>query len=208
MLTAYWLSSLAVDAAADVVDVVRVAIVRGVDRHDRPEVGRPEHRHLDRREAALADPPHPDVAVRPGLGREPLDRVDSRRASPRRCTRRGRSRGCCRCPGCRAGRRHSRGRRATGRGPRRSPSASRPCGRGSSRGSPGRRGSSVAASAGDRQPEVGRQLEPVADRNPDVAPDLDLERRAGEAGSIGHRSGRPSAESRARPATPGRTMRR
>ena len=33
------------------------------------------HRHLERRESAVARPPHPDPPVGPRLGREPLDRV-------------------------------------------------------------------------------------------------------------------------------------
>ena len=62
-------------AAADVVDVVGVAVVRGVHRDDRPEVRRSELRDLDRGEPAVRDPPHPDVPVRPGLAGEPLDRL-------------------------------------------------------------------------------------------------------------------------------------
>ena len=61
-------------AAADV-DVVAVAVVRRVHRQDRPQVRRPELRDLDRREAAVADAPHADVAVAPRLRRQPLDRV-------------------------------------------------------------------------------------------------------------------------------------
>ncbi len=63
------------DAAADVVDVVGVAVVGGHHRHDRLEMRRTEHRDLDRGEAAVRDSPHPDVAVAPRLGGQPLDGV-------------------------------------------------------------------------------------------------------------------------------------
>jgi hypothetical protein len=56
------------------VDVVEIAIVRGHDRHDRPEVRRPQGRDLDGRETAVADAPHPDRPIAPGLRRQPLHR--------------------------------------------------------------------------------------------------------------------------------------
>ena len=46
-----------------------------MDRDDRPEVRRPQLRDLDRGERAVADPPHPDRAVAPRLGGQPLHGV-------------------------------------------------------------------------------------------------------------------------------------
>ena len=128
-------------AAADVVDVGQVAVVGALDGHDRAEVRRPQLRDLDRGERAVADAPHPDRAVAPRLGGEPLDGVvaverlglgvlverDARRTS--RCRGRrpgtkaiaagGELRRRARCPRC---------------------AASCPCRTGSSRGSPGTAG--------------------------------------------------------------------
>ena len=129
---------------------------------------RPELRHLDRREPAVADPPHPDLAVAPGLGRQPLDRVVPVERLGLACTRRARPRRTSRSRGCRPGRRRSRGAPARCRAPRRRCAASCPCRTGSSRGSPGTRSGSPAAGRG--QPQVRRQLEPVARRDPDVPP--------------------------------------
>ena len=61
--------------AATVVAVVGVAIVREVDRHDARQVRRCVARHLERREAAIGDADHVDVAVAPGLRGAPLDHV-------------------------------------------------------------------------------------------------------------------------------------
>ncbi len=62
-------------AAAPVVDVVHVPVVRAHARHDRPQVRRPQLRDLDGRERAVADAPHRHRARRPRLDRGPLDRV-------------------------------------------------------------------------------------------------------------------------------------
>ena len=62
-------------AAAEVVDVVGVAVVGRHHRHDRLQGRRPELRDLDRGEAAVADPPHADVAVGPRLRGQPADGV-------------------------------------------------------------------------------------------------------------------------------------
>ena len=62
-------------AATDVVDVAQVAVVRAHDRDDRAEVRRAQLRDLDRGERAVADPPHPDRPVAPRLGGQPLDGV-------------------------------------------------------------------------------------------------------------------------------------
>ena len=64
------------DAAADVVDVGQVAVVGALDRHDRPQVRRPQLGDLDRGERPVADPPHPDRPGAPRLCRQPLDRVE------------------------------------------------------------------------------------------------------------------------------------
>ncbi len=64
-------------AAAPVVDVVQVAIVRGHDRHDRAQVRWSKRRDLDGGEAAVGDAPHADGARAPRLGGQPLDGVVS-----------------------------------------------------------------------------------------------------------------------------------
>ena len=64
-------------AAAEVMDVVGVAVVGRHHRDDRGEVRRVEERDLDRGEAAVRDPPHPDLAVAPRLRRQPLDGVEA-----------------------------------------------------------------------------------------------------------------------------------
>ena len=61
------------DAAAAVVDVVRVAVVRRAHRHDRAEPGRAQSRDLERVEPAPRDAPHADVPVAPGLLPDPAD---------------------------------------------------------------------------------------------------------------------------------------
>ncbi len=172
-------------AAADVVDIVGVAVVGGIDRHDRPQVRRPEQRHLDRGEAPPADPPHPDVAVRPGLGGQPLDRVVAVVRLVRRVLAPGDSRAAAGAPdvepaeGVTAGCQPLPEGLVVGPAPvvlavgdhledRRKPN-------------PGR--------GGDREPQVGRQLEPVADGDPDVPPDLDrVDSARMPAASRGHRS--------------------
>ena len=65
------------DAAAADVDVVAVAIVGGVHRQDRAQVGRAQLRDLDRGEAAVADAPHADAAVAPRLRGQPLHGVEA-----------------------------------------------------------------------------------------------------------------------------------
>ena len=67
--------SIALRIAAHVVDVVRVAVVGGVDRDDRVERGRALHRDLDRVEAAPRRPVHADLARAPVLLGEPGDHL-------------------------------------------------------------------------------------------------------------------------------------
>ena len=62
--------------AAHVVHVVGVAVVGGVDRHDRLEGGRAAHRDLDRVEAGVRRAEHADVARAPRLRGEPGDDRD------------------------------------------------------------------------------------------------------------------------------------
>ena len=62
------------DAAAEV-DVVRVAVVGGVDRHDRLQGRRPPHRGLDRVEPGVRGPVHPHRAGAPVRAREPVDHL-------------------------------------------------------------------------------------------------------------------------------------
>ncbi len=59
---------------AEVVDVVGVPVVRGEDRADRLQRGRPAHGGRERVEPTPRRPVHPDVAVRPSLRGEPRDR--------------------------------------------------------------------------------------------------------------------------------------
>ena len=79
--------------AAAIVAVVGVAIVREVDRHDARQMRRSVARHLERREAAVGDADHADVAIAPGLRSAPLDHVvpvallAQRVLVPRRCPR-------------------------------------------------------------------------------------------------------------------------
>ena len=74
--------------AADVVHVGRVAVVRPVDRRDRPELRRPAHRELHGVEAAPGDAGDPDAAGAPVLLGEPRRaRLPGPRA-PSSCTRR------------------------------------------------------------------------------------------------------------------------
>ncbi len=63
------------DAPAADMDVVAIPVVGGVHRQDRAEVRRTELCHLDRGEAPVADAPHADAAVAPGLRGEPFDGV-------------------------------------------------------------------------------------------------------------------------------------
>ena len=62
-------------AAPAVVAVVGVAIVREIHRHDRGQVGWLLRSHLQAREAAIGDPDHVDVTVRPWLRAQPLHAV-------------------------------------------------------------------------------------------------------------------------------------
>ena len=59
--------------AAGVVDVVGVAVVGRIERDDRPQRRRPEHRGVERREPGIRAPEHPDRARAPGLLGEPRD---------------------------------------------------------------------------------------------------------------------------------------
>ena len=193
-------------AAADVVDVGQVAIVGALDRDDRPEVRRPQLGDLDRGERAVADAPHPDRAVAPRLGGEPLDGVVAverlglgvlveRDARPTSRSR-GRRPGTRRSPRAAS---HVAARRC------RRCAASCPCRTGSSRGWPGTAGPG-RPSTGARQPQVRRQLDAVARRDPDVPV------TARPRGSAGSPVGRPSVvglgghrrESTGRPARGGR----
>ena len=63
-------------AAAHVVDVVRVAVVGEVHGDDALEGGRTPGRHLERVEAAPTLAEHADPAVAPGLGRDPRDDLE------------------------------------------------------------------------------------------------------------------------------------
>ena len=63
-------------AAAHVVDVVGVAVVRGADRDDRLQRRRPAGGDLERVEAAPGDPEHARRARAPGLGGEPGEHLD------------------------------------------------------------------------------------------------------------------------------------
>ena len=144
-----------------------------LDRHDRPQVRRPELGDLDGGEPAVADAPHRRPRRRTTAGRRATRPRRSRRASPPRCTRRGRSRRTIRCRGRRPGRRRSRAARATSRG---ATSAFRrqlslPYGIISRIA-----GNRSAGSAGPRprQPQVGRQLDAVAGRDPGIPDGLDL----------------------------------
>ena len=144
--------------------------------------------------AAVADAPHPDVAVAPRLGGEPLDRVvpverlvlgvlvERDAAGRRRC--RGRRPGTARS---RARAKLLAARHVRVRG------ASCPCRTGSSRGSPGTARPGVAGT-GQRAPEVGRQLDAVAGRDPDVPVGRDLVARLARraVGGLGRSGRRPS----------------
>ena len=63
-------------AAAHVVDVVRVAVVGEVHGDDALQGGRAPGRHLERVEAPPALAEHADPAVAPGLGRDPGDDLE------------------------------------------------------------------------------------------------------------------------------------
>ena len=146
-----------------VMHVVLVEVLGRVDRDDRLERGHVPRRHLDRVEAAPGDAEHADVAVRPGLLRQPVDHdlavrmldvgVFVRdRAGPR----------CCPCRGCRRPRRHSRAARSTNR------AAScgcepRACGRAGTRAGPG---TFLAGLATGRLVEVGGKADAVGHRDP------------------------------------------
>jgi hypothetical protein len=62
-----------VDDAVDEVHVLLVEILGCIDGDDRLERGRVAQRHLDRVEAAPGDAEHADIAVGPGLLRQPVD---------------------------------------------------------------------------------------------------------------------------------------
>lgn len=62
-------------APADVMHIVGIAVVGGVHGDDGFEVRGLKHGNLDGREAAVAFAPHADVAIAPGLGGKPFDRV-------------------------------------------------------------------------------------------------------------------------------------
>ena len=144
---------------------------------------------------AVADAPHPDRAVAPRLGRQPLDRVEP-------VVRLGLGvlveRDAARRPGpadvdpaegvaARA--------RSTCRAPCRRCAASCPCRTGSSRGSPG---SAPAPAAGRGQPQVRRQLDAVARGDPHVPARSRPRGGARWPGGRASRRGASSAESRGR----------
>ncbi len=159
-------------AATDVVDVVRVAVVGGVHRHDRAQVGRAERRDLDGGEAAVRDPPHPDVAIAPRLRGEPFHGVVAVNGFGLGVFVEGHASRAARSPDVEA----AKGEAALGQ----------IGAAGDVRGVPpvvlpvrdhledggepllGRTG------ARDREEEVGRQLDPVAGADPDVVADLHL----------------------------------
>ena len=174
------------DAAADVVDVVGVAVVAGVHRDDRPEMGRAELGDLDRREASVRDPPHPDVAVAPWLGRQPLDRVVAVLGLAGRVLVLGDARAAA------------------------GPTDIDPAQDEAARGQPAPPALVTGAppvvlavrqeledhreplvrngGAGDGAPEIGAQLEAVVHRDPDVELDRDVvDRLGGGASVVGHR---------------------
>jgi hypothetical protein len=64
------------DAAAAIVHVVGVAIVRRAERDDRREAGRPARGNLERVEPAPGDAPHAELAVAPGLRAEPGEHLE------------------------------------------------------------------------------------------------------------------------------------
>ena len=64
------------DAAAAVVDVVRVAVVRRAEGHDRAEARRPPGGDLEGVEAAPGDAPHAELPVAPGLLGDPGEDLD------------------------------------------------------------------------------------------------------------------------------------
>ena len=135
---------------------------------------RPELRDLDRGEPAVADAPHPDVAVAPRLGREPLDGVvpverlvlgvlverDARRAA--------------RAPDVEAAQREPAGGQplAERRVPVPAPAVLPVRDHLEDGGEPLVRGSGPRR----RPPQVRRQLQPVAHGDPDVPVDLGLVR--------------------------------
>ena len=158
-------------------------------------------RDLDRGEAAVRDPPHPDLAVAPRLGRQPLDRVVAVLGLARRCIRRGRSRATSPFRGRRAGTARSRAPRATRRGSRRSPRASRPCRYGIISRMAGNACGPAPSASGSGSHRFADSSSAVRHRDPDVAQRRDawigwLAGRARSA-SVGVGHGR---ENRARPA--------
>ncbi len=65
------------DASAAVVDVVRIAVVGGAERHDRLEARRAERGELERVEATPGDPPHANASVAPRLRAEPGNHLEA-----------------------------------------------------------------------------------------------------------------------------------
>ena len=121
------------DAAAAVVDVVDVPVVRAHARDDRAKMGRTQLGDLDRGEGAVADAPHRDRAARPGLDGGPLDRVVPVARLVGGVLVEGDARRRTRSRGRPPGNRHSRAPRASGRGRCPCRGASCPCRTGSSR---------------------------------------------------------------------------
>ena len=103
-------------AAADVVDVVGVAVVARAHGDDRLERGRPARRHLQAVEAAPRDADHPDGPGAPGLRGQPGDHLERVVLLLRAGTRRAGSRRSRRCRAGRRARRRSRDRRSRGGG--------------------------------------------------------------------------------------------
>ena len=144
-------------AAAHVVDVVRVAVVRGADRDDRLQRGRPPGGDLERVEAAPGDPEHARAhrctragrRARPctstasscSCGRYSSRRTPSESPLPRRSTRTLR---------------RSRGPRSRRGGSSRRRRCRRPCGRGCTRAAP--------APARSRRPRAARSSPPAGSR--------------------------------------------
>ena len=179
-------------AAADVVDVAQVAVVGAHDRDDRAQVRRPELRDLDRGERAVADAPHPDRAVAPRLGGEPLDgvvpveRLGLGVLVERDAARRAGPADVDPAQGVAAP------RRGTCRARRPRCAASCPCRTGSSRGSPGS-GRRVRT----RPPDAAATGSPTARRR--RAPGSGRPRRSRPRGAARSRGGRGSRRGRSSP---------
>ena len=125
-------------AAAAVVDVVGVAVVRRAEGDDRLQRRRPAGGHLQRVEPAPGDSPHPDGARAPGLLSKPRDQLERVLLLLLACTR---PRGCRRTRpsrACRRGRPRSRIPPGTAGAWRPAQPCRRSCGREGTRGPPGR----------------------------------------------------------------------